>query len=319
SDRLRRPAERVANQLADSVLRRLPTAPPADLIAIHVMIQRLLKLKRGLWVQTALDISKPLSPLTHLLEPFDPLAKADPNAWIGMEALLSNPGLDGVQARCAQTSVNWIMPGWDWHQAEVPIRHARFLRAGQLMTRMAATVEQPGYGAVRALHLAAWLLYVYKLIGRALDVYQRVVLPPPLNPDQPGLTPAFRMLRLFLPDTVEDVQAYYAELFTAIRSALALVVEASRLTETPVYIPEGLPQAPPITTYPDTPDNRAAATRLIDAWQAIATLYGPTLSNLYQFANASRADLTEGIFAPAPVVPSSEAKPGFDFTPIGLY
>jgi hypothetical protein len=199
-------------------------------------------------------------------------------------------GLDGLQARCSQALVDSTLPGWDWHTVEEPVRYARFRRASEVFNRLAWALnntDRPAFGPIRAMRLAIWLLRTYRLLGRALDVYQRIVLPPPLDPGEPGVTPSFRLLRQFLPPTSEGIREYAAGLAAPIRPVMALLVEASRITSTPLYIPDELPVAAwPVPFAPDDALD-VVARQLIETWKAMDAQYEPLLGNLYQFVQAS--------------------------------
>ncbi len=101
--RFRWPEVRVIDQLAMSVQRRIVTATPADLIAIHVMMQRLLALKSEIWAQTALETCLPFSPLTHLLDDPDEISKIAPYDWSGIEVVLGTFGLDHARLGLAHS------------------------------------------------------------------------------------------------------------------------------------------------------------------------------------------------------------------------
>jgi hypothetical protein len=279
--RFRSPESRIVDQVAGSVRRHIASATPADLIAVHVMMQRLLALRGEVWAQTALEICLPFSPLTYLLEDADEISKIAPYEWAGIEALLCAPGLAGLQARCGQALVESMMPGWDWHTADEPIRHARFRRASELFGRLARALDEGGFDATRAMRLATWMLRTYKLIGQTLEVYQRVLLPPPLDPKGPALTPSFRVLQPFLPTTAQAIRAKYAGLTAPIPAVTMLLLEASQITAIPVFIPEGLPQTPREEPYPDGNDLNAAATELLGVWGVVGPRYGALLRDLY--------------------------------------
>jgi hypothetical protein len=288
--KFRDPSARLIDQLAEAVRRRIESAPPADLVAVHVLMLRLLTMSREPWAEAALDLCLPLSPLTRLLENSNQLAALAPYHWRGVEMVLCGFGLEGLQVRCSQALIDSTLPGWDWHTVEEPVRYARFRRASEVFNRLAWALnnaDRPAFGPIRAMRLATWLLRTYRLFGRALDVYQRIVLPPPLDPGEPGPTPSFRLLRQFVPSTPEGIREHVAGLAAPIRPVMALLVEASRITSTPVYIPDELPVAAwPVPFAPNDALNVVAA-QLIDAWRAMDAQYGPLLGNLYQFVTAS--------------------------------
>jgi hypothetical protein len=293
---LRDPSNRLIDQLAGAVRRRIESAPPADLVAVHVLMQRLLTVSGGAWAEAALRLCLPFSPLTRLLEDSNlsnQLATLAPYDWRGVEVVLCAFGLEGLQARCSQALIDSMLPGWDWHAVAEPVRYARFRRASELFNRLAWALnhaDRPTFGPIRAMRLAAWILRTYRLLGRALDVYQRIVLPPPLDPDEPGLTPSFRLLHQYFPTTPEGVREHVAGLAAPIRPVMALLVEASRATSTPVYVPDGLPvsawSAPFASAVPDDALN-VVARQLIETWKTMDMQYGPLLGNLHQFAQAS--------------------------------
>lgn len=281
---------RIIDQLEMSIARRIAMATPADLIAIHVMMRRLMALKSEIWAQTALEICLPFSPLTYLLEDADEISKIAPYDWSGIEVALSAFGLDGLQIRCAQALVDTTIPGWDWHTTEEPIRHARFRRAAELFRRLALALDDADFGAVRAMRLATWILRAYKLIGQVLEVYQRVLLPPPLDPKEPAFTPSFRMLQPLLPTSAEAIRDQYAGLVAPIPALMSLLVEASQITSTPVFIPDGLPQSPRAEPYPYSDDLNIVAGQLLEMWNLVGPRYGALLGNLYAWSEA--VDLT---------------------------
>ncbi len=302
--RFRDPSARLIDQLAEAVDRQIESATPADLVAVHVLMRRLITMSREPWAEAALDLCLPFSPLTHLLDHSNQLAALEPYHWRGLEMILSGFGLDGLQARCSQALVDSTLPGWDWHSVEEPVRYARFRRAAQVFDRLAwalGSADRPAFGPTRAMRLAIWLLRTYRLLGRALDVYQRIVLPPPLDLGEPGLTPSFRLLRQFWPPTSEGIREHVAGLAAPIRPVMALLVEASRITSAPVYIPDELPVAAWPVPFAPHGALSVVSRQLIETWQAMDAQYGPLLGNLYQFVQASQGE------PPAPDEFSSES------------
>ena len=309
---LRQPASRLITQLVNAAQERVPNAPPADIVAVHVLMRRLMtyavQSQRQRWALNALRVCLPLSPLTRMIEDSDALAALAPYDWTGIESVLCNFGLRGLQNRCAQTLIDLLLPGWKWHLDSQSRRDARFRRVSELFKRLSQALYD--LDGVRAFILANWILNFYGLFSRVLDLYQRVVLPPPIDVAFPTHTPSFRLLMLFLPKRQAVIQDDYAGFVAPLQQVIGLVLEASAITGIPIYVPDGLPLPEQSSTHADSPLLRTEAHKLVATWKSLDRSVGPLLSNLYEHIQLK---LHEGVTAIPDVRSSGDSLDKFTF------
>jgi hypothetical protein len=78
--------------------------------------------------------------------------------------------------------------------------------------------------------------------------------------------------------SAEAIRNQYIGLAAPIPAVMALLIEASRITSTAVFIPDGLPQSPHAEPYQQSDELSVVARQLLEMWNWVGPRYGARLT-----------------------------------------